>query len=125
MLPRTPNPSHVAPITLGSPRIQCSVPHDPNCAPLPRLHNNPNRGSLSLPPTSLAPLQAAAIAHFMWHAAVYASNVILSSAEPMIVFQKPVGIPVFGIFQTFACLSFPLMWMQVHHRNSYGCRLNN
>ena len=34
-------PRHVR-APLGASRIQCSVAHDPNCAPLPRFHNNPN-----------------------------------------------------------------------------------
>lgn len=52
----------------------------------------------------------AALFHWLWHAGVYTSNVIQQSSRPMIVFQKPVTIPGFSIFETWAFLSFPLMY---------------
>ena len=51
--------------------------------------------------TTLAWTTAATVAHVLWHATVFASNVVMKSQGPMVNFQKPVGIPLFGIMQTF------------------------
>jgi hypothetical protein len=60
--------------------------------------------------TTLIFVTLAALFHWLWHAGVYTSNVIQQSSRPMIVFQKPVTIPGFSIFETWAFLSFPLMY---------------